>query len=337
MERRAGPAPAARPVALAAFAVRRLGAAALTIFLVVTITFGLAHLAPGEPMLADAERLHADPARVSRVRTEFGLDRPLAAQYAMYVGNALRGNLGESFTMRRPVTAVLMERLPRTALLAGASLLVAFVLGIALAAVQASRAGSWEDGALSAVTLVFYSTPTFWLGLVLLVVFGQWLGWLPVGGMTTAVEHARMSAMGQMMDVGRHLVLPAITLALVQTAEIARYQRGALVDALGSEFVRAARARGLSAWAVLVRHALRSALAPLVTLAGMSVPALLAGSVLVESVFGWPGMGRLTYDAIVTRDYNLILAAGLVSGALVALGSLAADVAAHALDPRSTQ
>lgn len=336
MERGRGPAPAARPVALAAFAVRRLGAAAFTIILVVTITFALAHLAPGEPMLAEAERLHADPALVQRVRTEFGLDRPLTEQYARYVGNALRGNLGESFTMRRPVVAVIMERLPRTALLAGASLLVAFALGIVVAAWQASRAGSWSDGAMSAVTLVFHSTPTFWLGLVLLVVFGQWLGWLPVSGMTTAVEHARMGAMARLLDVGRHLILPALTLGLVQTAEVARYQRSALLDALSAEYVRAARARGLSAWAVLVRHALRSALAPVVTLAGMSVPAMLAGAVLVESVFGWPGMGRLTHEAILTRDYNLILAAGLVSGALVALGSLAADIAAHALDPRTT-
>jgi peptide/nickel transport system permease protein len=318
-----------------AFAVRRLGAAVLTIVLVLTITFALAQLAPGEPMLAEAERLRADPARVARVRAEFGLDRPLAQQYAHYVGNALRGNLGESFTMRRPVADVLAERLPRTALLAGVSLLVAFALGIGIAALQAARAGSWEDGALGAATLVFYSTPAFWLGLVLLVVFGQWLGWFPVGGMTTAVEHARMGPLGRLLDIGRHLALPALTLALVQTAEVARYQRGALVDALGAEYVRAARARGLGDWTVLTRHALRSALAPVVTLAGLSVPALLAGAVLVESVFSWPGMGRLTYDAILTRDYNLILAASLVSGALVALGSLAADLAAHALDPRT--
>jgi len=319
---------------LTGHAVRRLGAAALTILLVVTITFVLAHLAPGEPMLSDAQRLHADPLRVAKVRAEFGLDRPLAVQYVMYVANAARGNLGQSFTMHRPVAELLRERLPNTALLAGGALLIAFGLGITIAVLQATRAGGWLDAALGAGSLTFYSTPSFWLGLVLLVVFGQWLGWLPIGGMTTPVEHAGMSAMGKMLDVGRHMVLPALTLALVQTAEIARYQRGALVDALGAEFVRAARARGLSERAVLIRHALRSALAPVVILAGLSVPALLAGSVLVEMVFGWPGMGRLTHDAIVTRDYNVILAAGLVSGVLVALGNLAADLAAHALDPR---
>ena len=319
---------------MGAFALRRLGAATVTILLVVTITFVLAHLAPGEPMLEGAERLHGDPSRIARVRFEFGLDRPLPVQYVKYVSNALRGNLGESFAMRRTVASVLAERLPRTALVAGAALLLGFVLGIGVAVLQAARAGSRTDAALGIVSLAFFSTPTFWLGLVLLVVFGQWLGWLPVGGMTTPVEHEQMGAMGRMFDVLRHLVLPALTLGLVQTAEIARYQRGALVDALRAEFVRTARAKGLRESAVLLRHGLRSALSPVIGLAGMSVPALLAGSVLVETVFGWPGLGRLTRDAIVARDYNVILGAALLSGALVALGNLAADLAVRGLDPR---
>lgn len=319
---------------MGAFALRRLGAAAVTVVCVVTITFLLAHLAPGEPMLADAERLHAEPARIARVRAEFGLDRPLGVQYAMYVGNALRGNFGESFTMRRAVATVLRERLPNTALVALAALLVAFGLGVGVALLQAARAGSRTDAALGALSLAFHSTPTFWLGLLLLLVFAQGLGWLPAGGMTTPVEHERMGMMGRVADVLRHLVLPALTLGLVQTAEIARYQRGALVDALGAEFVRTARAKGLRERTVLLRHALRSALSPVVVLAGMSVPALLAGSVLVETVFGWPGLGRLTHDAIVARDYNVILGSALLSGALVALGNLAADLAERALDPR---
>jgi peptide/nickel transport system permease protein len=321
---------------LGRFAIRRIGAALLTILLVVSITFVLAHLAPGEPMLADAERMRSDPARIARVRAEFGLDRPLPVQYGMYVANAMRGNLGDSFMMRRPVVAVLRERLPRTALLAFTSLLLALAAGIAVATLQARRAGSWGDAVLGAVTLTFYSMPVFWLGLILLVVMAQWLGWFPVGGMTTAVEHERMGMMARAWDVGRHLVLPALTLALVQTAEIARFQRGALLDALGSGFVRAARARGASERVVLLRHALRAALAPAIVLAGMLLPALLAGSVLVESVFAWPGMGRLTHDAILARDYNVILAAAIVSGAVVALGNLAADFAVRRLDPRMT-
>lgn len=320
---------------MARFAIRRLGAALLTVFLVVTITFFLAHLAPGEPMLGDSERLRADPARVARVRAEFGLDRPMPVQYAMYVGNAMRGRLGDSFVAHRPAFDVLRERLPRTALLAGTSLLLAFAAGIALATLQARRAGARADAAIGAVTMLFHSTPSFWLGMILLLAGAQWLGWLPVSGMTTPVEHDTMGAMGRMLDVVRHLVLPALTLALVQTAEIARFQRGALVDALGSGFVRAARARGSAERSLTLRHALRASLGPVITLAGMSVPALLAGSVLVESVFGWPGMGRMTHEAIIARDYNVILAAAILSGGLVALGNLAADIAVRWLDPRT--
>jgi peptide/nickel transport system permease protein len=319
---------------VATLVVRRLGAAALTVAAVVTVTFALVHLAPGEPMLAEVERLRPEPATLERLRAEFGLDRPLPVQYARYVGNAARGNLGVSFVHRRPVATLLAERLPRTALLAAAALLASFTIGIAIALAQARSAGSWTDGALGTVALLFYSTPSFWLGLVLLVIFGQWLGWLPVGGMTTPGAAEGLGFGARALDVGRHLVLPAATLALVHTAEVARYQRGALVDVLGEPFVRAARARGLGERHVLVRHALRAALAPAITLAGTAVPALLAGSVLVETVFGWPGMGRLTYDAIQTRDYNVLLGVALVAGTLVALGNLAADLAAAALDPR---
>ena len=320
---------------MARYAVRRLGAALLTVLLVVSITFLLAHLAPGEPMLGDAERLRADPVRVARLRAEFGLDQPMPVQYGRYVMNAMRGRLGDSFVSHRPAFDLLRERLPRTALLAGASLALAFAAGIGLATVQARRAGSWADAAISSVTLTLHSTPVFWLGLVLMLAFAQWLGWLPVSGMTTAVEYERMGLMARIADVLRHLVLPAVTLALVQTAEIARFQRGALIDALGSGFVQAARARGAADRAIMFHHALRASLAPAVVIAGMSVPALLAGSVLVESVFGWPGMGRMTHEAIIARDYNVILAAAITSGTLVALGNLAADLAVRRLDPRT--
>jgi peptide/nickel transport system permease protein len=318
---------------VAAFAVRRLGAAALTLLLVVTLTFTLAHLAPGAPLLGDAEA-RRDPAQAERLRIAFGLDRPLAEQYLRYAANALTGDLGESFARRRSVAALVAERLPNTVLLGGTALALALAAGIGLALLQAARAGSRMDATLGGAALVFYSMPAFWLGLLLLWVFGQGLGWFPVGGMTEPVVHARMGLLGRALDVARHLALPALTLALVQTAAVSRFQRGALVDTLRAEFVRAARARGLSGRAVLVRHALRAALAPVLALAGVMLPALLAGSVLVETVFGWPGLGRLLHEAIAQRDYNVITGCGLVAGVLVTLGSLAADLAAHALDPR---
>jgi len=284
-------------------------------------------------MVGDPERARLDPAREARQRARFGLDRPLPVQYTRYLANVARGDFGESFTMHRPVAAVIADRLPNTALLAGAALLLCFSVGIAVALAQASRPGGLADAALGAVALVFASMPTFWLGLLLLFVFAQGLGWLPVGGMTEPVIHQRLGLGGRAADVARHLVLPALSLAMVQVAVVARFQRGALIDALASDHLRAARAAGLPGSRLLWR-ALRASLAPAITLAGTMTGALLAGSVLVETVFGWPGMGRLTHDAISTRDYNVLAGAAIVAGACVALANLAADISAHAVDPR---
>lgn len=316
------------------FALRRLGLAVFTVVLVVALTFLLAHLAPGEPMLGDAELRHADPALIARQRRAFGLDRPLPQQLAMYAGNVLRGELGESFAMRRPVATLIGERLPNTVLLGGAALLVSFAIGLTAGTLQAARRGSRTDHLVGAAVAVCYAMPSFWLGLVLLFLFGQVLHWLPISGMTDPLYHDTMSVPARMMDVLRHTVLPALTLGLVNAAAVARFQRGALADVLASEWVRTARAKGLTARTVLLRHGVRASLAPVVTLAGLSVPALLAGSVLVESVFGWPGMGRLMQEAILSRDYNVITGIGFVTGVLVALGNLAADLGVAALDPR---
>lgn len=315
-------------------ALRRLGLTLFTVALVVILTFLLAHLAPGEPLVGDAELHRADPAAVERQRREFGLDRPLPAQFARYAGNVLRGNLGESFAMRRPVATVIAERLPNTLLLGGAALLLSFAIGITAGTIQAARRGSRTDRLLGALVAIAYATPSFWLGLVLLFVFGQVLHWLPIGGMTDPVMHEHMGWAGRVLDVARHTALPALTLGLINAAAVARFQRGALADVLAAEWIRTARAKGLSDARVLLRHGLRGALAPVVTLAGLSVPALLAGSVLVESVFGWPGMGRLMHEAILARDYNIIVGIGFVTGLLVALGNLAADLGVAALDPR---
>ena len=315
-------------------ALRRLGLASFTVALVVVLTFLLAHLAPGEPMVGDAELRHADPSLVERQRRLFGLDRPLPEQLARYTANALRGELGESFALRRPVAAIIRERLPNTLLLGGAALLLSFAIGLLAGTIQAARRGSRTDRAIGALVALAYAMPSFWLGLVLLFVFGQLLHWLPIGGMTDPLRHDAMAAPARIIDVLRHTLLPALTLALVNAAAVARFQRGALADVLASDWVRTARAKGLPAARVLLRHGVRAALAPVVTLAVLSVPALLAGSVLVESVFGWPGMGRLMQEAILVRDYNLITGIGLVSGVLVALANLAADLGVAALDPR---
>lgn len=316
-----------------AFVARRLAFAAVSVAAVVGITFLLVHAAPGEPMLGTAERALASPETLSRQRALFGLDRPLPEQLVRYVRNLARGELGESFVLHRPVAAVLAEALPNTLLLGGTALVASLLLGLGVGALQAARHRSRTDTWLGAATLVLYSVPVFWLGLVLLLVFGETLHWLPVSGMRGALQEG-LSPAGRAMDLARHLVLPAATLALVQAAAFARFQRSALVESLGAEYIRAARAKGLAERTVLLKHALRGALAPTITLAGLSVPYFLAGSVLVESIFGWPGLGRVAYDAIFARDYNVITATALVSGVLVASGNLLADVAVALVDPR---
>ena len=316
------------------YLVRRVVLALVTTATAVALTFALVHLAPGEPFVAGAEERFVPPETVARLRERFGLDRPLGAQFVRYVANVARGDLGESFTRRRPVAAVLGEALPNTLLLGGVALLLSFALGLGLGIAQATRSGSWTDAALGTLALALASVPAFWLGLMLLLVFGEWLHWLPVAGMTDVVAGPAPGLPHRVLDVARHLVLPALTLALVNAAAVARFHRTAMLEALGADFVRAARARGLGEARVLLAHAFRAALAPAITLAGLSVPALLTGAVLVESVFGWPGMGRVAYEAIFARDYNVITGVAVVTGVLVALGNLLADLGVAAADPR---
>jgi len=316
------------------YVARRIVFAVVSIAAVVVLTFLLAHAAPGAPMLGSADRTLVPPEVIARQRALFGLDRPLPEQLLRYAANLARGELGESFVLHRPVAAVIGEALPNTLLLGAAGLVLALAVGLGVGIAQAARRNSLADAALGAATLVLYSVPVFWLGLMLMLVFGQLLHWLPIGGMTDPAVHDLLSPLGRALDVTRHLVLPAATLGLVQAAAFARFQRSALVESLGSGFVRAARARGLPERIVLLRHALRTALAPTITLAGLAVPYFLAGSVLVESIFGWPGLGRVAYDAIFARDYNVVVATALVAGVLVVLSNLLADVAVAAADPR---
>lgn len=312
---------------------RRLAAAVLLVVAIATLTFILMHLAPGNPFLPGPDT-PVDPATVARLETQYGLDRPLPVQYVRYLAALAHGELGESFSEHRPVAEALAAAVPNTLLLAGAALVLDFGLGLVIGIVQAAYARRRLDTALGAVTLFFYSLPTFWLALVLLLVFGEWLRWFPVGGATDVALHSSLSWIGRLGDRLWHLALPAATLGLVGAAGTARYQRAALLEALHADYVRTARAKGLPARAVLLRHALRNALFPVITLAGLAFPFLLTGAVLVETVFGWPGMGKLTVDAILARDYPLVTACAIVAGAMVVLGNLLADVAYAVADPQ---
>ena len=316
-----------------AWLVRRLAAALAIVFAVVTLTFFLMHLAPGEPLLPGAET-PVDPVVITALRHQFGLDRPLLVQYGDYLSALAHGNFGLSFALHRSVADALGDAIPNTLVLTGTALAIELLLGFALGIYQATHAHHVPDIGLSAITLFLYSVPTFWLGLLALLVFGEWLRWFPVGGMVDPVMHYSLPWIGRAGDRLWHLTLPALTLGLIGAAGTARYQRAALLEVLGQDFVRTARAKGLPERRVVLVHALRNSLLSFITLVGLSFPFLLTGAVLVETVFAWPGMGKLAADAVFRRDYPVVMAATISASVLVVLGNLLADMLYHVADPR---
>ncbi len=316
------------------FVAGRLAQAAIVVLLVTTVTFVLVHLAPGDPIMAALQRPGVTEAVRQQWRESFGLDRPLGEQYVRWLGNAARGELGWSFSYRRPVRDVIADALPRTLLLVGLTIVLSFGLGIIVAVLQTERPGGRRDRWLGRILLLLYSVPDFWLALVALLIFAYRLRIFPPSGMVDPVLHDYMSLPGRLLDRIRHLVLPVTTLTLLATAAISRHQRSALFEVMPSDWMRTAIAKGLSRRHAVRRHALRNALLPSITLAGLYLPALAAGALFIEKVFSWPGMGLLAANAIAARDYPLITAAVLVSSVAVAFGALLADVAAAAADPR---
>ena len=312
----------------------RLLQAVSVVFLVTTLTFLLVHLAPGDPLSTALERPGVSEEVRAQWRAQFGLDRPVPEQYARWLLNATRGELGWSFSHRRPVRDVLGDALPRTLLLVGLTLCLSFALGIVVGVLQAERVGGARDRWLGRGLLLLYSVPDFWLALVMLLLFSYRLPILPAGGIVDPVLHDYLSPGGRLLDRLRHLALPVATLTLLSSAVIARHQRSALLDVLPSDWMRTALAKGLSWRAAVRRHALRNSLLSSITLVGLSLPALAAGALFVEKVFSWPGMGMVTVSAIAARDYPLITAGVLVISVAVVLGGLAADLAVAAADPR---
>ena len=320
---------------MAAWLARRLGAALAILWTVATLTFVAVHAAPGDPFLPTAER-PADPAVVATLRRQFGLDRPLPEQYVRYLGALATGDLGVSFSQRRPVAAAIADALPHTLLLAAAALLLDYALGIAIGLIQAATAGRRLDDALTVTTLMVASLPAFWVALVLLLVFGEWLRWLPVAGAYDPALYDALPLAGRIADRLRHLALPAATLGILGAAATARYQRAAMLEVVRQDFIRTARAKGLAEGAVTL-HALRNAILPTITLLGLALPMLLSGAVLVETVFAWPGMGRLAVEAIQRRDYPVVTGAAILAALAVVAGNLLADVLTRLADPRTRE
>lgn len=318
----------------------RRGAAALALlWLVITLTFLLMQAAPGDAadLLVPPD---ATPEVASQLRAELGLDRPLPEQYGRWLANLLRGDLGESFRRREPVRTILADALPVSLWLGSLSLLLTFIVGIAVGALQAARRDRWIDRLLTGLTTAVYAAPSYWLALTAVALFTYGLSrlgaptWmrLPAFGLTSPASEA--TGLAALPDLLRHSVLPIAVLAAVGAAGIARYARTALLDLSRSEWVRTARAKGLAARQVMFRHLLANALPPLVVLLMLALPGVVAGSVFVESIFAWPGMGRVMLEAISARDYPVVMGATVVYAAIVILANAASDLLLHAVDPR---
>jgi peptide/nickel transport system permease protein len=320
--------------------LRRVFDAAVLLWIVLTLTFLLLRAAPGDPtaLLVPPSASAADAARL---RARLGLDRPTVVQYARWAGGVLRGDLGESFARHEPVRRLLGQALPVSLFLGVTSLLLTFAVGIAAGTVQAARRGRGVDTALTVISTSIYAAPSYWLALALVAVFtygaARW-GFpealrLPAFGMRDPAGIAS-GGWSAFTDLARHSVLPVLTLTLIGAAGIARYTRTIVADLLSLDFVRTARAKGVVSRTVYARHVLANALPPLVVLFALALPGVLAGSVFVETVFAWPGMGQLMVTSILQRDYPVVMGAAALYAALVILANLAGDLALPALDPR---
>lgn len=315
------------------FILRRLAASLLLFYLVLTAVFFLVHLAPGTPeaFLLNDQRLPAAQQEV--LKRHFGLDRPLPVQYALWMAATLRGDWGTSFSYQRPVTEVIGDVLPATCLLAVAGLLVEQTLGLILGIAAARRPGSTADHLIRIVSLVLYSQPIFWFGLMAILLSSLVLPVLPPGHLRS-IGAEDLGPVARVLDVLRHLILPGLVLGLSTCGEMARFVRGSLLDVLGQEHIRASRAKGLGERRVIWVHALRNVLAPLLQIFALSLSGLLGGVIVVEVVFSWPGLGRLTFDAVFSRDYPLILGTTAFSAVIILLANLLADVLHALADPR---
>lgn len=308
------------------YALQRTVASLAVLYLIATGTFFLIKLAPGglsilmDPMM--------DPEVVARIAQNLGLDQPAHVQYGRWLASLARGDFGESLTFRRPVFEMIAERLPNTLLLTGTALLLTVVLSIPLGILAARRQYRWPDQVISLVSFIGLSMPSFWLGILLVILFSVQLGWLPASGMMTAGTAFSLT------DRLQHLVMPAVVLAAPSLAETIRFTRSGWLELLQMDFVRVARAKGVAEWTVQYRHILRNALIPIVTVIGLFLPRLVGGAAIIESLFSWPGMGSLAVDAATRRDTPLVMGITIVVSVAVILSNLLIDLLYPLLDPR---
>jgi peptide/nickel transport system permease protein len=312
----------------------RLAGIVITIFVIATINFVLVRAAPGDPAAVIAGQSGAtDEKFLQQVRAEYGLDKPYLVQLGAYLGKVATLDLGYSYRLRRPVKDLIGERLGPTLLLTLSAFTLSLLGGVVFGTLAGIRHGKWSDLAISLVALVLYATPVFWLGLMLVLLFSIQLEWLPAFGYVD-MRAGRLGTMAYALDVLKHLCLPAVTLGAVYMAVYARLMRSSLIEVAAEDYIKTARAKGLMEGAVVRGHMLRNASLPVITFAGLQVGAMIGGAVVVETVFSWPGLGRLTFDAVTSRDYPVLLGLFLVMSILVICVNLITDLIHRLVDPR---
>ncbi|WP_341991503.1 ABC transporter permease [Azorhizobium sp. AG788] len=315
------------------FLLWRVAKGILVVLAIVILDFALIHLAPGDPASVMAGESGAtDEAFLQQLRAKFGLDQPLLTQLGLYLWGVVRLDLGFSYRQQMPVIELVMNRLPATLLLTGAAFAFSLTVGVAMGAWAAANKGRPLDRLITTIALVFYATPLFWMALMAVLIFSVWLDWLPAFGMREV--GANVSLMEGVLDVARHLVLPAVTLGLFFMAVYVRMTRSSMIEVGRQDFIKTLRAKGLSERVILRRHVLRNAILPVVSLAGIQAGQMVGGAVMTETVFAWPGIGRLMYEALIQRDYNLLLGVFVVSAAMVVVFNILTDLVYRMVDPR---
>ena len=311
----------------------RLVKGILVLFAIAVLNFFLIRAAPGDPaQVLAGEAGAADAQLLEQLRERFGLNEPLLTQLWIYIKGYMTFDLGFSYRQQQPVLTLVLDRLPATLLLTGAAFVISLGLGVVMGALAARRAGRWSDSLITTLSLVFYATPLFWIALMSQIVFSLKFGLVPNVGYETI--GANYTGLARALDIGHHLILPAMTLGLFFTALYARMMRASMLEVAGADFVKTARAKGLSPGIVSRRHVARNAILPVVTLAGLQAGQLVGGAVLTETVFAWPGIGRLMFDALVQRDYSVLLGVFFMSSAMVVGFNIITDLVYRIADPR---
>lgn len=315
------------------FIALRLVKAAIILIAIVTLNFFLIHAAPGDPAAVMAgEAGAADEIFINQLKEQFGLDKPLLTQLGIYLSGVVQLDLGFSYRQQMPVADLILDRLPATLLLTITAFVISLLLGVLAGVLASARVGKWSDTIISTIALLFYATPLYWAALMAVLLFSVELNWLPGFGYETV--GGGYTGFARVLDIGEHLILPALTLGLFFMAVYMRMTRASMLEVSTLDFVKTARAKGLKPGVIQWRHIFRNAMLPVVTLAGLQAGQLVGGAVLTETVFAWPGIGRLMFDALTQRDYNVLLGVFFVSAAMVLVFNLITDILYRIVDPR---